>query len=131
MKLFYLIHALIVLEVVLAVIFIVKLQELMSKIQELTKEIRFNSRVTSQKIKKYHKLIENFNKEYQKKVVNNLDFSKRLILTLSIHCGKFFLPKNSILSRILNYKATIIGFLVSLLFFRKKNAQKPLKSAII
>lgn len=123
MKLFYIIHALIVIEVVLTILLIVKLQEFMAKIQKLNKEIKFNARVNLQKIKKYHKIFENFNKGYQEKVVENVDFLKKLALTLSIHLGQYLLPRKSLLSKILNYKATILGFLASLLFFRKKKPE--------
>lgn len=131
MKAFYIIHALIVIEIVLAIIFIVKLQELAARVRGLNREMKFNSKFILQKIKKYHQRLEKFNNEYQKKVINNLDFLKKLIFALSIHCSKLLLPKTSILSKILNYKATIIGFLTSLLLFRKKNARKPVESDII
>ena len=126
MKAFYLIHATIILEVIIAILVVLKMHELIFKLQKLNLKITEKATKKAQEISHYRTCIEVFNQKFEQKMnyIHNFDLVKNLLLELSIQglLKKFIFPKKSFLAKIMSYKTTIFWFLASFFFFKNRNA---------
>jgi len=123
MKAFYIIHITVILEIILAIFITIKLSEFTLKIRNLGAEIEKSSELKLDKIIKLRERLESFNTKCAERFSSNFDFIKKLFVDILLQgVMKKYLPKNNFLSQIWNYKTTIVSFLLTLFFLRKKNA---------
>lgn len=123
MKAFYIIHISVILETIFAIFIALKLNECIAKTRQLGTKIEEKAEIKLLKIKDYRERLEIFNKKCEEKFSYNFDFLKKLAADLLLQSLlSKYLPKTKFLSKIKGYKTTIICFLVTFFFFRKKNA---------
>ncbi len=126
MKAFYLIHAIMILEVILTILAVLKLYEVILKIKKTEKKIKSKSILKAQEIRSCREKIKNFNEKFEEKLnyVHDFSFITDFIKKIAVQglLKKFVFPKNTFFAKILSYKTTIFWFLVSFILFRNKRA---------
>lgn len=123
MKAFYILHAAVVIEIILAICLAIKINLFIQKIILLGLEIKRKSASKISEIQQLRQHCENFNTKFSQKFTGAFNLVKTLIGNLLVQGFiKRYLPKLVFISKLSPFKSILFWFLVTFFFFRKKNA---------
>jgi hypothetical protein len=124
MKAFYLIHILILTEIVATILLVLKLHDLALKVRAFKCKIKGKTESKIQKLQKNKEFCKSFNYKYENKAQITLNFAKKILKDVLIRSliGKFVISKSRFVPRMLKSANIVFWFVLSFLLFRSKNA---------